>query len=192
MAVMARSAKRIIDTYLVAGARLGDRRAREALVTRYQPRFLRHAYRLLGDAERAKDAVQDGWVDIVRGLARLRDDAAFPAWAFRIVTRRCATQIAASKRSRELLDAAAQEPEIACTATAANETSADGPPVRAALAKLPVKHRAPLALFYLEDMTVAEIAVALDVPVGTVKTRLMHARRKLRAALEGGPDGQAG
>ena len=45
--------------------------------------------------------------------------------------------------------------------------------------------RAAIALFYLEDMSVAEMAVALDVPAGTVKTRLMHARRKLRAALEG-------
>ena len=193
---MARTARRIVDTYLVASARLGNRRAREELVNRYQPRFLRHAYRLLGDAERAKDAVQDGWIDIVRGLARLRDDAAFPAWAFRIVTRRCAGQIAAAKRSREVLEAAAHDPATACNPTVLDEAALDGPPLRAALARLPVKHRVPLALFYLEDMTVAEIAVALDVPVGTVKTRLMHARRKLRAALEGdpegGPDGQAG
>jgi RNA polymerase sigma-70 factor (ECF subfamily) len=43
-----------------------------------------------------------------------------------------------------------------------------------------------LALFYLEDLTVTEVAAALDVPVGTVKTRLMHARGKLKATLEGG------
>lgn len=55
--------------------------------------------------------------------------------------------------------------------------------VLAAMAELPPDQKSALGLFYLEDMSVAEIAVALDVPPGTVKTRLMHARRKLR--LEG-------
>jgi len=57
--------------------------------------------------------------------------------------------------------------------------------VRAALAALPRAQRATVALVYLEDLSVAEVATALNVPAGTVKTRLMHARRKLRAALEG-------
>ena len=55
----------------------------------------------------------------------------------------------------------------------------------AAIAALPPDHGSAVALFYLEEMSVAEVAVALNVPAGTVKTRLMHARRKLRAALEG-------
>jgi RNA polymerase sigma factor (sigma-70 family) len=50
---------------------------------------------------------------------------------------------------------------------------------------LPPDQGSAVALFYLEEMSVAEVAVALNVPAGTVKTRLMHARRKLRAALEG-------
>jgi DNA-directed RNA polymerase specialized sigma24 family protein len=50
---------------------------------------------------------------------------------------------------------------------------------------LPPDQRAPIALFHFEGLSVAETAVALDVPAGTVKTRLMHARRKLKAALEG-------
>jgi DNA-directed RNA polymerase specialized sigma24 family protein len=58
--------------------------------------------------------------------------------------------------------------------------------LRAAVRALPPEQRAAIALFYFEGMTVAETAVALDVPAGTVKTRLMHARRKLRNALEGG------
>ena len=54
-----------------------------------------------------------------------------------------------------------------------------------ALAALPPDQRAAIALFHLEDLSIAETAIALNVPAGTVKTRLMHARRKLRAALEG-------
>ncbi|MDP8994590.1 MAG: ECF-type sigma factor, partial [Pseudomonadota bacterium] len=61
----------------------------------------------------------------------------------------------------------------------------DADQLRAAIRALPPGQRSAVALFHLEEMSVAEVAVALDVPAGTVKTRLMHARRKLRAALEG-------
>ena len=56
--------------------------------------------------------------------------------------------------------------------------------LRKAIAALPPDQKSAIALFYLEEMSVAEVAVALNVPAGTVKTRLMHARRKLREALE--------
>jgi RNA polymerase sigma-70 factor (ECF subfamily) len=65
------------------------------------------------------------------------------------------------------------------------ETAADAEPLEKAIAGLPPEQRAAVALFYIEDFSVAEIAVALSVPLGTVKTRLMHARAKLRAALQG-------
>jgi RNA polymerase sigma-70 factor (ECF subfamily) len=57
--------------------------------------------------------------------------------------------------------------------------------LRAAIRILPAGHRAAIALFYLEDMSITEVAVALDIPVGTVKSRLLHARQKLRTVLEG-------
>jgi RNA polymerase sigma-70 factor (ECF subfamily) len=61
--------------------------------------------------------------------------------------------------------------------------------VRAAVRALPPDQRAAVALFYFEDLNIADTAIALDVPAGTVKTRLMHARRKLRETLDGGSDG---
>ena len=106
---MSQSAKRFVETYLVTCARLGDRTAQKELVSRYQAKFLRHAYRLLGDSEQARDAVQDGWTEILRGLPNLREDGAFAAWAFRIVSRRCAKQIAGQKRRRETLASLAEE-----------------------------------------------------------------------------------
>ena len=102
--------KRIVESYLVDCARLGDRAAQEQLVVRYQKKFLRHAYRLLGDAEQAKEAVQDGWMEIVRGLPKLKDHGAFQAWAFRIVTRRCAKYIAGLQRTRAMIETVACEP----------------------------------------------------------------------------------
>ena len=182
---MTRDTERIFDEYLVIAARAGDRDALARLVARYQPRLLRHAWRVVGDAERARDMVQEAWVEILRGLARLDDVAAFPAWAYRIVTRRCHRFY--KKSSREPLESeeagegvAIESPEIEGA-----ELAVDAARVMAAIAELPAPQRAALALFYTEDLRVAEIAVALDVPPGTVKTRLMHARRKVRAILGG-------
>ncbi len=179
------SPKRIIEKYLVTCARLGDRVAQEELVTRYQKKFLGHAYRLLGDAEQARDAVQEGWIDILRGITKLKDDGAFQAWAFRIITRKCSKHIAGSQKDRVIHQSILDEPGPDHVAGDEIERAADRQPLKEALAKLPSEHRAAVALFYLEDMSVAEVAVALEIPAGTVKTRLMNARKKLRAALEG-------
>ncbi len=187
-----RSAKQIVERFLVTSSRLGDKAAQEELVHRFQDRFLRHAYRLLGDADQAREAVQDGWLEILRGLKGLNDDGAFTVWAFRIITRRCAKFIAGLQKSRKVREAVAREtvpnPVIDDPAACPAERRA----LYAAMAELPNEHRAAVALFYLEELSVAETAVALDVPVGTVKSRLMHARQKLRLALEGEDHGQIG
>lgn len=172
---------RALDEYLVAAARIGDRSAFAMLLRRWQPKLVAHAWRLLDDAESARDAVQEAWAEIARGLPRLADTGAFPAWAYRIVSRRCGRIVAAARRQRRLAEALGAESAADVLAPAPPEAAR----LRAAIAQLPPDQRAAIALFYLEEMSVAEVAVALDVPAGTVKTRLMHARRKLRAALEG-------
>lgn len=188
---MNRDSERIFDEYLVTAAMTGDRDALARLVARYQPRLLRHAWRVLGEAERARDMVQEAWVEILRGLARLDDAAAFPAWAYRIVTRRCQRQFQRSGREALEPEAAGDEVAIAVPDSDSAELASDVSRVMEAIATLPAPQRAALALFYTEDLSVAEIAIALDVPPGTVKTRLMHARRKVRALLEGCSDEQA-
>jgi RNA polymerase sigma-70 factor (ECF subfamily) len=173
----------VLDEYLLASIRAGDAKAFEVLASRWQKKLLGHAWRLLGgDAEGARDAVQEGWVEIVGGLSRLRDDRAFPAWAFRIVSRRCARLIGGAVRDRQI---AAHSLIVDEGQPSSPETTGDEERLRIAVRALPADQRAAIALFHFEDMSIAEVAVALDVPAGTVKTRLMHARRKLRAALEG-------
>ena len=179
---MARDRERILDAYLVASARLGDREAFASLVRRWNGKLAAHAWRLLRDREGAKDAVQESWAEMVRGLSRLRDEDAFAAWAYRIVSRRCARQIGRIQGDRRLAEEMAAAPAVDGIAEA---PSSDVDALRKAIRTLPPEQQAAIALFYLEDMSVAEVAVALDVPAGTVKTRLMHARRKLREAWEG-------
>ena len=69
--------ERILDDYLVAAARLGDRRAFGLLAMRWNRKLLAHAWRLLTDEESAKDAVQEAWAEIVGGIAKLNDARAF-------------------------------------------------------------------------------------------------------------------
>ena len=152
------------------------------LAKRWHPKLVAHAWRLTGDREAAKDAAQDSWVEIARGLSRLQDERAFPAWAYRIASRRCARAIRGMVRDRGLADALAQEPEHSQPPA---DALLDQDRLRDAVAALPPDQKSAIALFFLEEMSGAEVAVALDVPAGTVKTRLMHARRKLRDALEG-------
>lgn len=182
---MNRDQERIYDEYLVAAAITRDQPSLSRLVARWHPKLLRHAWRVLGDAERARDVVQEAWIDILRSLTGLDDVAAFPAWAYRIVTRRC--QRVFNRSARELLDPLedGEDRGPAAPESESGEFAAELANVIDAIATLPGAQRAALALFYIEELSVAEIAIATDVPPGTVKTRLMHARRKVRALLEG-------
>lgn len=187
--IMVQTPKRIVEEYLVACARLGAHAAQEQLVKRYQKQFLAHAYRLLGNVEQARDAVQEGWLDILRGLRGLRDDNMFQAWAYRIITRKCAREIKNTQKNREALKTLAQEPMAKEMGGDASEKMSDRQLLQQVLAGLSPEQRTAVTMFYLQDLSVAEIAVCLDIPAGTVKTRLMSARKQMRAALQGEENG---
>ena len=163
------------EHYLVGLARLGDRAGFERLVQQFSARFFGHAYRLLGHREEARDAVQEAWVEITRNLGKLRDDAAFTTWAYRIVSRRCARQIARNIKDREVAA------DVIFVERDFDETHS----VHAAIKKLPATHAATVRLFYIEEMNLREVAIAMDVPEGTVKSRLNSAREKLKNHLKG-------
>ncbi|MBN9466298.1 RNA polymerase sigma factor [Brevundimonas sp.] len=177
---------RALDRYLVVSAQGGDRSALDLLARRWDRRLRAHAWRVIGDVDLAGEATQAAWLDIAHGLSGLRDESAFAAWAFRIVTRRCAGLIRQRRRQRGLVEAVGAEMALDPLEVSISDPVA--PRLQAAIRGLPHAQRAAVALFYFEDLSIAEIAVALDVPAGTVKTRLMHARRVLRAVLEGDQD----
>lgn len=171
---------RIYDELLVTLVRSGDGRAAERLAARWQPRLLRAARRMLGETEEAREAVQEAWAGICRGWMRLSDPAMFPAWAYGILTRKCADRLRRASRARQHFVAEADAPEPA---------GIDAAPLRhailAALAKLSVEHRFAAILYFSEGLTLAETAAAMGVPVGTAKSRIFHARQHLKDLLEG-------
>ena len=168
----------VFDELLVLYAQEGRREALDRLASRWRPRHYAHARRLLGSRDNAADAVQDAWVGIVRGLWRLKDPGRFAAWSYAIVTRRCHDLLRQRSRRMESPLDETMEPQAQV-----NPEGSDN--LRLGLNALPGEQRAAVALFYRDGFTVFEIADALKIPVGTVKTRLFHARRALRRHLLG-------
>ena len=171
---MQRTAEQVEEELLVIRCQEGDSGAAEALVARWERRLLRHALRLTGEAEAARDVAQESWLAIFRGLRALDDPARFGPWAYRIATRRCADWIRRKSRRRET-SAERLEP--------AADPPSDSPDMRTLIRGLPAPSRAVLSMFYADEMSVAEIAEALGVPEGTVKSRLYTARERLRRAM---------
>jgi RNA polymerase sigma-70 factor (ECF subfamily) len=177
--------ERALDEYLVSLSQAGSVDALDALARRWTPRLLRYARRVLGgsdDAEAARDVVQDTWVGVIRGLRGLRDPAQFPGWIYGIATRRCADAIRAQTRRRRHDAGVGAGPagEAVAASSASSEQHID---LANAIRGLSPIHRAVVHLFYLEDFTVEEIASVLEIPAGTVKSRLHHAREALRQHL---------
>lgn len=182
---MSRTHEDIQDELLVLQCQQGDAEALKTLITRWHPRLGRLAWRLTAEREAARDIVQEAWLAIVRGLRRLDDPARFRSWAYRIVRNKCADWI---RRRVVRRDAVSELQDVAAHAGDDPSTEADSVSdaarLRSALAELPREQRAILSLHYLDGMPVAEIAAALDVPKGTVKSRLYHARNRLKQTLE--------
>ena len=126
--------------------------------------------------------MQDTWLAIVRGINKLDDPARFRTWTYRIISNKCADWT----RRRVLQRKAAMDLQNATRTeiTDDNDTQSETDRMRNALSKLPDEQRAILSLHYLDGMNVREISRVLDVPAGTVKSRLFHARKRLKETFE--------
>ncbi|MCP3960875.1 MAG: RNA polymerase sigma factor [bacterium] len=177
---MTRNRQDVFNDLLVLRCQGGDTAALETLARAWHPSMLRHAFRLTGERDAAAEIAQDAWLAIVRGLGRLNDPAVFRGWAYRIVANKSRDWIRRRQARRRLTDRVEREPRPAA-ADDTDDREAAIRRLRAALETLPDDRRALLSMHYLEGMGVREIALALSIPPGTVKSRLFHARRQLKA-----------
>ncbi len=169
------------DALLVRRIGRGDRTALAELYDRYAPMMLALARRILGDDEDAEDLLHHVFVEVMNQAHRYDSTrGTVRAWLVTKTRSRAIDRLRAHQRLRAL-DAAASHSRV--TDERQLELS-DRLGVRMGLGHLPEHMRTVLALMYYEGRTATEIAVRLDVPVGTVKSRLSRATQKLRGILE--------
>jgi RNA polymerase sigma-70 factor (ECF subfamily) len=175
------------DADLVRRAQRGDARAFAELVERHQRRLFTLAVRELGSAADAEDAVQDALVRAWRALPRFRADASFSTWLYRIQLNAIHDQRARSARHRGVALEDVAEPSDTRDTLLERELSGE---LQAALGRLDETYRTAVIMFDVLGRSYAEIAAALDIPEGTVKSRIFRGRAELARLL--GTDGAEG
>lgn len=174
----------VYDELLVMMAQNGDARAFERLHLRWHRRLARAALRYTGSAEAARDLSQDCWLAIWKGIGRLRDPSRFRAYAFGVLHRRGADHLRGAIRARTRAVPQDTAPEPSEPARQSDKSA-----LAQAFASLPPDQRLAAHLHFVEGLTLSEIAEVQSIPTGTAKSRLFHARRKLKAALSDTPEG---
>ena len=171
------------DTALVDAARQGSDEAFAELVDRYRAPVVRLAYRLTHDPDEAKDIAQDAFLRAYRGLRDFRTDRPFARWHFVIARNASLDSIRRRKRTSSV-DAVPDEDQSPTPEESALRND-EAVRVREAVAALQPRYRAALELYYVRGLRYREIALELGIPLGTVKTYISRAKRKLREELEG-------
>jgi RNA polymerase sigma-70 factor (ECF subfamily) len=170
-----------VDRDLVEAARSGDREAYADLIRVRGDRLYALAQRILRDVDRAEDALQEALVIAWRDLPGLRDPDRFDAWLHRLVVRSC---LAEATRERRLTANLRVLPMDVPNASDDFLNVADRDQLERGFRRLSPQQRALLVLRYFEGREPAEIAEILGIPVGTARSRLHHAHRAMRAALD--------
>jgi len=185
------------DSALLSRARSGDRDAYRALVERYQRRVYNLAFSLVKSKEDAADIAQDAFVKAYQSLDRFKGEASFYTWLYRI-TNNLAIDLLRRRHPGESLDAdptSQDDPGEMQAGVGVLGTRLGTNPQRSALRRelaekmeealgqIPEKHRAILLLREVEGLSYEEIAESLEIPKGTVMSRLFHARSKMQEIL---------
>lgn len=170
----------------VVRLRQGDRTALNDLCLRYADPAIRIAFSVTGSRALAEDAVQEAFIQVLRKIASLRNPDSFPTWFYRIVVNAAKRLTRNTNRSLPFELITQDHPDPA--AIIPDEAALEAEEVRllwAAITELDEPHRLPIVLRYYIKLSEHEIAGALGIPPGTVKSRLHTARRLLHARLGG-------
>jgi len=160
----------------------GDQTAYRELVERFQHRVFGVSMRMLGDRDDALDATQDVFLILYRKADRYQERAAFSTWLHRVTVNVCYDHLRRRSRTRSQPMADAFEPLDPTALDAFNSVELAGQ-IEAALAQLPAEFRAAVILADVEDLPIQQVADALDLPLGTAKSRVFRGRRKLAETL---------
>lgn len=172
-----------IDANLVKQFQSGNANALNQLVKRWHKRFCEKAFWIVKDADLSKDIAQESWKVIMAKINDLKEPEKFSSWALRIVYSKSLDVIRASGKKRIQLEAFAREQQ-----KENNQVSSDNSQLKIdllkSIKKLPLNQQQVIRLFYVEDYSLKEISELIQISVGTVKSRLFHAREKLKKILK--------
>lgn len=167
------------DCEAIKRCRAGDREVFRHLVERYQRQALGHATAILGNREDARDASQEAFLDAYQAIDRFDLSRTFYPWFYVLLRHRC-FKLAASAHRRETQDIET----IEILAPETNRTREESLSLEVALRALSAEERELITLRHLDGLSYAELAERLEIPTGTVMSRLYHARKKLAAKLK--------
>ncbi len=170
-----------MDTDLIGRAQRGDEEAFASLAVAAGDRLHAVAHRILRDTDLAEDATQQALLNIWRDLPQLRDPARFDAWSYRLLVRAC---YAEGSRARRGMPNVRLLPTNQPAVAEGLSSVVDRDQLERGFRRLSIDHRAVVVLHHYLDLPLDEVADVLGVPAGTVRSRLHHAMRGLRAALE--------
>jgi RNA polymerase sigma factor (sigma-70 family) len=170
------------DELLVVRCQLGEPDAFDALIARWHQPLWIYIRRMTGHDEDARDILQDVWLRAIRGIPRLRDGSRLRGWLFGITRRVLMDRL---RRRYSMPPATPLDSDDVPAGPEPVDREPDLVALEAALETMPFSEREVLTLFYLRDLSLAELAEALSIPVGTVKSRLFRARQILRTRMEG-------
>ena len=166
---------------LVLKCQLGDQGAWDELYRLYNPSLGYYLRRLTGRDQTAVDVQQEVWLAVVRNITRLKYPEAFTVWFYRIARSKVMSRLSAHDKDLSLEEAPespADEPDDEAF------RAGDAARVHAALDGLGPEHREVLLLRFMEDLSYEQIAEVVGRPVGTVRSRIHHAKHALRRQLE--------
>ena len=177
------SETRARDGWIVLRCQSGDPHAFEDLVRTMECPLLYYATKLAGSESNAVDVLQETWLLAFRGIRRLKDPESLRPWLYRI-----AHGVAVDRIRRNVARERAEEAHVEGNVQTVEPafSAGDSAAIHRALDELEPTHREVLVLHVLEDFSVAEIAGIVKCPEGTVKSRMFHAKRAMRALLERG------
>ena len=170
-----------MDTDLVIRAQAGDEGAFMSLAVAVGDRLHAVSHRILRDTDLAEDATQQALLAIWRDLPQLRDPARFDAWSYRLLVRAC---YAEGRKERAWAPNLRIMSADELASPDALGSIVDRDQLERGFRRLSIDHRVVVVLHYYLDMPLESVAETLGVPLGTVRSRLLHAMRGLRAALD--------
>jgi RNA polymerase sigma-70 factor (ECF subfamily) len=171
---------------IIRGWKRGDKRAYEALVRRYMTDAYLVAYGYVGNAEDARDLSQEAFVKVYQARARFDEERPFYPWLYRVLRNHCLNFMRRGRVEVSIDDENAHREIASPRPTALEDLESDERRriVRAAVARLSDDHREIIVLKNFKDHSYKEIAEILEIPIGTVMSRLFYARQALRALVE--------